>query len=682
MCEQELRIGIDIGGTYTDFVVLDPTSGDIETLKILSTPQTPEKAVLDGLSQLTNMIVGVSCRQGSIVHGSTVATNAVIERKGANTALVTTLGFRDILTIGRQNRDQIYDLFADRTPPLISSDFCFEITERVNCKGEILTQLVEDEITPLIETLSENEIESVAINLLFSFLNPDHENQIALALRESGFFVSCSSEILPEFREYERASTVAINAYVTPILNRYIGRLEQTLTQTDFNFSIMQSNGGSIRANHARREAVRCILSGPAGGVVGAIYTAQAAGFRKIITFDMGGTSTDVSLSQGDIRVTTEAKIGGLPLRIPIIDIHTVGAGGGSIAHIDIGGALSVGPQSAGSDPGPVCYGMGGCLPTVTDANVVLGRLAPEHFLSGEIEIDKTLSISSLTNLYEQAKFTPYPGLTDAQTAALGVIRVANAHMQRALRIISTESGFDPRDFSLVSFGGAGGLHACDMARELSIERVLIPRGAATLSAFGMLAADVIKDYVQTIMMPDNTSYATLKRMASQMAEQGQREVHNDGIPEVRISWESELDMRYHGQSHELGIPLTPCFIDNFHKYHHEAYGNSDSSASVVIVNLRVRVVGAVLHPPLLPKYNPTADESKVRVAKYQPVVIGNKITRTPIFLGEELNPGHIIAGPALIVQPDTTVLLSNGDEAIVDKYLNLLITVFPVEQC
>ncbi len=377
MSPTTLRIGIDVGGTFTDFVLFDETSGDLHNFKVPSTPRVPEQAVLDGIAHVS----ADGADLVSSVHGSTVATNALLERKGARTALVATRGFRDVLTIGRQNRTQIYDLFGDRAPTLVPPELCYEITERVDCSGTVLQPLAENEIPALIAALSDQKIEAVAVSLLFSFLCPAHEQRIASALRGAGFAVSLSSEILPEFREYERASTTAINAYVTPVLSGYIGRLESKFIETGTDFRIMQSNGGSIRAIQARAEAVRSILSGPAGGVVGATYVAREAGFRQVVTLDMGGTSTDVSLSQGDIRVTSESEVGGLPIRIPIIDIHTVGAGGGSIAHVDAGGAMRVGPQSAGADPGPACYGKGGQLPTVTDEILVLGRLEPENFL-------------------------------------------------------------------------------------------------------------------------------------------------------------------------------------------------------------------------------------------------------------------------------------------------------------
>jgi N-methylhydantoinase A len=665
-----MRIGVDIGGTFTDFVVFDETSGGFHTFKVLSTPHDPAQAVLTGLEEAPGDV------RPAIVHGSTVATNALLERKGARTALVTTRGFRDTLTIGRQIRSDIFDFFADRPQPLVPPECCLEVTERVDHHGQVLFPLNRDELPALIQELRAQNVESVAVSLIFSFLHPEHEAWLARSLREAGFFVSPSSEVLPEFREYERASTTAVNAYVSPIMDRYLGRLERGLSASDFR--IMQSNGGGIRADQARSQAVRSILSGPAGGVVGATHVARAAGFDQVITFDMGGTSTDVSLAPGEIQVTTEAEIGGLPIRIPVINIHTVGSGGGSIAYVDAGGALRVGPQSAGADPGPVCYGRGGNQPTVTDANLVLGRLAPDYFLGGRMPLDFQAATRALTELGREAGLSPQPGadgLDPAQRAALGLNQVVNAHMERALRVISVERGYDPGDFVLVSFGGAGGLHACDLARELGIRRVLIPPGASTLSAFGMLTADVVKDYVQTVMMPGDTTFDELDRRLRPLAERGRREVAAEGVPAGQITLHRELDMRYQGQSYELTVPLAPHIADAFHRAHHQAYGHSEPSAPVEVVNLRLRAVGAITPPPLPQAELASADPSEA-LDGYRPLVTGSGRAEAPFYQGERLRPGNVVDGPAIIAQPDTTVFLGPGDRATLDGFFNLLIEV------
>jgi N-methylhydantoinase A len=668
-----MRIGIDIGGTFTDFVTFDEETGDFETYKTLSTPRDPSQAVLDGLERVRISNLQSPISKPNIVHGSTVATNALLERKGARTALITTQGFRDILAIGRQTRTDIYDFFADRPEPLVPADRRLEVTERVDHKGNVLIPLDPAELPEIVEQLKALDVESVAVSLLFSFLHPEHEQVIAAQLREAGFFVSPSSEILPEFREYERTSTTVINGYVSPIMDRYLGRLEAELDAEDFR--IMQSNGGSIHADQARRQAVRSILSGPAGGVVGAQHVAAEAGFERVISFDMGGTSTDVSLCDGQIHVTAEGEIGGLPIRIPVIDIHTVGSGGGSIAYVDAGGALRVGPQSAGADPGPVCYGMGGAEPTVTDANLVLGRLASDYFLGGRMALATDEAYRALADLAEKAGLAPQKGLNVAQTAALGVVHVVNAHMERALRVISVERGHDPGDFTLVSFGGAGGLHACDLARALGIPRVLVPPGASTLSAFGMLTADVIKDYVQTVMLPGDTPHAELQRRFAPLAERGHREILAEGIEAGQITLHREMDMRYVGQSYELTIPLSPNINEAFHAAHFRTYGHSAPSAPVEIVNLRLRAVGGVPRPALPHAPLGSADPSDAYL-DHRPVVLADGIADVPFYRGERLRPGHGIEGPAVIVQKDTTVFLSEGDVARVDGGFNLVVDV------
>ncbi len=654
-----MRIGVDIGGTFTDFVIVREEGKPVETFKVLSTPHAPEQAVLTGLARVP------FAGRRHIVHGSTVATNALLERKGAATALITTRGFRDVLVIRRQNRPKLYDFFADPPPPLVPDRWRLEVDERVTYTGEVLKPLDPASLDPLVAFLQEEGVESVAVVLLFSFLHPEHERLIGERLRAAGFSVSLSSEILPEYREYERTSTTVVNAYVSPVMERYLGRLEAALT--DDELRIMQSNGGSIGTAEARRNAVRCILSGPAGGVVGARYVAQMAGFHHIITFDMGGTSTDVSLCDGDIRVTTEAEVGGHPLRIPIIDIHTVGSGGGSIAHVDLGGALRVGPQSAGADPGPACYGKGES-PTVTDANVVLGRLPADYFLGGEMVLDEGRAWAALERLGKRL------GLSAVEAAA-GVIEVVNAHMERALRVISVERGYDPRDFVLVSFGGAGGLHAADLARRLGIPRVLISPYAATLSAFGMLVTDVIKDYAQTVMLPGDTPVPTLREHLRPLVERGIAEVVAEGIPRDRIMVEELLDMRYEGQSYELTVPLREDPVDTFHAAHRRAYGYAVLDAPVEVVNVRVRVVGHVPRP-VIPRFPEGGADPSAALIDRRPVMLAGERVTVPFYQGERLQPGNRISGPAIIVRKDTTILIGPRDEATVDVWGNVVVEI------
>jgi N-methylhydantoinase A len=655
-----MRIGIDIGGTFTDFVCFDPKNGNLTTFKLLSTPRNPAEAMLAGLDS-------ISANNGrKIIHGSTVATNALLERKGVRTALIATNGFRDVLQIGRQNRPHLYDFFADPPPPLVPDEWRLEVTERVNHKGEIQIPLDISELDTLIPFLKDDQIQSVAVSLLFSFLSPQHEQNISAKLQKNGFFTSISSDILPVFREYERTSTTVINAYVSPILDTYVEELERNLPHDELH--IMQSNGGSISPTEARQNAVRCILSGPAGGVVGANAVASIAGYKRIITFDMGGTSTDVSLVDEEIQVITEADVGGYPVRVPILDIHTVGSGGGSIARVDAGGALRVGPESAGADPGPACYGKG-IEPTVTDANLVLGRIAADYFLGGQMELDEKAAHQSIETLSKKLHLHP-------EKAALGIIEIANAHMERALRVISIERGHDPRHFSLVSFGGAGGLHAADLARGLNIPNVVIPPQAATLSALGMLMADVVKDYSLTVMMPGDSPISEINKLFTSLNQQGQKEIADEGIPKKNIMVEPSLDIRYYGQSYELTIPFTPDYLDKFHQVHNELYGYANNSGEVEIVNLRVKAIGQVEKPTLPRLSDPPEKDSSSAILHEKKVLFSSGQQKTRFYDGDRLKYGNVIMGPAIVLRPDTTILIGISDTAQVDQFANLIITI------
>jgi N-methylhydantoinase A len=661
-----LHIGIDIGGTFTDFVVYDPATQRIQTFKLLSTPSDPAMAVLHGLKKI---FAEQGTQRATVIHGSTVATNALLERKGARAALVTTRGFRDVLQIGRQNRPALYDLFADPAPPLIPSELRFEMDERVTHAGEILQALDPVQVKALIPELKSHNVSAVAVCLLFSFLRPEHEQAIAAELRSAGFLVSLSSEILPEYREYERTSTTSVNAYVSPIMEKYLSHLEKALhPQTCLR--VMQSNGGNISPAEARQFGVRCILSGPAGGVVGCEYIGKlispTGGFR-LIGFDMGGTSTDVSLIDGKPQIITEAVVSGCPIHIPLLDIHTIGAGGGSIAQVDAGGALRVGPESAGADPGPACYGCGD-LPTVTDANLVLGRLSAAHFLGGQMPLDASRAHGVLAKLGKELNLT-------TEQAALGVVAVANAHMERALRVISVERGHDPRRFTLLSFGGAGGLHAADLARELGIRHVLVPPLASTLSAFGMLAADVIKDYTRTVMLPGSTPVPDLSAQLEVLAERGQREILSESVPAERIRIERFLDMRYRGQSYELIVPFSSTIYIDFHRMHKHQYGYANNNAPVEVVNLRVRAVGRGT-PPLLSPRPVQGPNPVVAYLESRRVVFVAGLLETPFYRAESLEPGNRIQGPAVVVRSDTTILIGPTDLAEVDEFDNLFIEV------
>ncbi|MFB3071504.1 MAG: hydantoinase/oxoprolinase family protein, partial [Nitrospirales bacterium] len=633
------------------------------------TPSSPAKAVLQGLERLSSEL------PRTIIHGSTVATNALLERKGARTAFVTTKGFRDILRLGRQNRRALYDWFSGGVEPLVSSDLCFEIPERIDYQGHVLISLDVNEIPALVDFLHTQHVQSVAISFLFSFTNPAHEQEVAQCLRREGFFVTASQELLPEFREYERASTTVVNAYVSPVLDQYLGELEDTLGADTF--YIMQSNGGRIQATQARQQGVHSILSGPAGGVVGAVHVAKLAGCDRFITFDMGGTSTDVSLVDGEIETTSEAEVGGFPIRVPVIDIHTVGAGGGSLVRVDKGGALRVGPESAGADPGPVCYGRGGLVPTVTDANVLLGRLPASGLLGGQLPFDIEASSKAMAVLAEQLDLQPQAECSEVEAAVLGIVQVVNAQMERAIRVISVERGHDPRDYALVSFGGAGGGHACDLARGMGIRRVLIPSSASTLSAYGMLTAHVRVDAVQTIMRSDEPSYEELQGNFAPMIEKSRSDLKAQGVKPDDVEILSELDVRYVGQSYELTVPFSKTYRASFDAQHQQRYGYRQEDAPIEIVNLRVQGSGRTKPPSLsrLP-IEASANASHAVTGTYR-LVLPDGPVLAPHFSRERLRPGNEIDGPAVIIQDDTTIVLGINDHARVDEYANLHIEIY-----
>lgn len=652
-----VKIGVDVGGTFTDFVFVD--QGKLWTWKVLSTPPDPARGVLEGLS---HEVVGEE--EWQLVHGSTVATNALLERKGAKTALITTAGFEDVLEIGRQDRDHLYDFMVERPVALVPSSLRFGIRERLDCRGKVLEPLDEESLDSILERLAREEVESVALCLLFSYANPGHEVRLLHRTLKLGVPVSASHQILPEYREYERCATTVVNAYVSPLMERYLGRLEAEIGGG--RLRIMQSNGGSISAMTARQEAVRTILSGPAGGVVGAAFVARHAGFDKAITFDMGGTSTDVSLVDGEVSVTTEAAVGAVPLRVPLLDIHTVGSGGGSIVWIDEGGALRVGPHSAGADPGPVCYGRGDRI-TVTDAHLFLGRLDPERFLGGKMRLDVERAEAAIYDFARQAKLDPL-------RLAEGTITVANARMEKAIRVISVERGYDPREFCLVSFGGAGGLHACFLAASLSIPRVLVPMHAGLLSAYGMLVADVVKDYAKTILRPTAaTPFEELEGMVSVLQKQGRREVQDEGVTAELITTEAFLDMRYLGQAYELRVPFGRDFASRFHELHRRSYGYANPARETESVTLRLRVRGGVEKPPLPNVPEGSADPASACVGTKQ-IFLQDQWVEVPVFARETLQAANRIVGPALIVEMSATTLIAPGWDTTVDVQGNLLL--------
>ncbi len=658
----EIFVGVDTGGTFTDFVVLQ--DGKIRIHKVLSTPGDPARAILQGLTEL-----GVSGNLDALVHGSTVATNAVLERKGVRTGLITTAGFRDVLEIGRQTRPKLYDLNVQKEPPLVPRPLRVEVVERLDELGEVLIPLDDISLKAAIEHLQAANVEAVAVCLLFSFTNPDHERGVAKAARAAAFYVSASSEVLPEFREYERTSTVVLNAYVGPLIERYLLRLEESLPRHT-SLRIMQSNGGSISSATARREAARTLLSGPAAGVVGAAFVAGASGFKQAITLDIGGTSTDIALVDGTIAQTTDGKIGGHPVKLPMIDINTVGAGGGSIAWFDTGGALRVGPGSAGADPGPAAYGRGGTEPTVTDANVVLGRLLPQAFLGGTMSLDSARAREAMLGIAERLGTSP-------EEAALGIVRVVNANMEAAMRVISVERGFDPRSFILVAFGGAGPLHACELAAALQIPQVLIPGSPGVLSALGMLAADIIKDYVRTVMLPSETAQARVDAVFSELEQQGRADLAREGFSSEQVAVERLLDLRYLGQSYEIVVPYTDKVtgaVASFHAAHERRFGYHNPLERVQVVSVRLKARSRPTRPVLAQRAG--EKQAIVTPAAVQPVIFttnGTTPQDTAVYKREALLPGMTFKGPAIVTQYDTTTVLPPGWLAEIDAFGHII---------
>ncbi len=649
------RVGVDTGGTFTDFVCL--TSNGLRVHKRRSTPDDPSKAILDGIRELAP-------DQGpaEVIHGSTVATNAVLERKGARVAVIATAGFADVLRIGRQTRPELYNIFVPPRRPIVAPELTFSAPGRLDFEGREIEPLDFAIIDQLAEQLRCLEVEIVAVCFLHSYASPRHEADVTQRLRRAGLRVCASHEALPEYREFERWSTTVVNAYVTPIIDRYLGRLESELLAP--RLRVMQSNGGSLSAAAARAQAVRTVLSGPAGGAVGASSVAHAAGFPRIISFDMGGTSTDVSLMDGSVSLTTESVVGDFPVRLPMIDIHTVGAGGGSIATVDSGGALRVGPQSAGANPGPACYGAGSHF-TVTDANLLLGRLDGNDFFGGRLKLDASRAKTAAEPLAKQLKLT-------VLELAEGVVRVANANMERAIRVVSVERGHDPREFTLLAFGGAGGMHACEIAAQLEIGTIVVPRYAGVLSALGMLLADVTKDYSASVLQRSDALSATeIARLFKPLTEAASRDLCAEGFARARQRIERLVDVRYAGQSYELTIPFTLDFRREFDRRHAARYGYASPDRPTEIVNLRVRAAG-LTEKPLWPRARLRVE--RARPAESRPANFDSRSVATSFYRWPDLRPGAHAVGPAVITGPEATTVVPPGFKFRIDRMKNVVI--------
>ncbi|HSE84475.1 MAG TPA: hydantoinase/oxoprolinase family protein [Thermodesulfobacteriota bacterium] len=644
-----IRIGIDTGGTFTDFAFFDGRS--IKTHKVPSTPLNPSQAILEGLRD----VLGRETKDVEIVHGTTVATNALLERKGARITLVTTEGFEDVIEIGRQNRGELYNLFWEAPQPLVKRELRFGVRERTSFVGKILIKVDEAEVKKLISKLKKLKVEGIAISFLHSYANPENEEKVEKLLKPLGVPISTSSKILPEFREYERTSTIVANSYLLPKVKTYMFGLSEKLSGS--RVFIMQSGGGVISPGQAGDEPVRLLLSGPAGGVVGGFKIASAIGHKKVITYDMGGTSTDVALSDGSLRFVTETKIEGIPIKIPMVDVVTIGAGGGSIAYLDPGGALKVGPASAGADPGPACYGKG-LYPTVTDANLVLGRINPNWFLGGRMKIFPRNSESALKGLADQAKLT-------LRELAEGIIKVANANMERALRVISISRGFDPREFSLLSFGGAGGLHACELALGLGIKTVIFPRDPGILSALGMLMADSFKDYsLTTFLSGEKATIGEMEKGFKALESKAQAE-----FAQERIKFERFLDARYRRQSHEITIPYGKDFVRTFHQAHKKMYGYSKPENDVEIVTLRIRAIVSKKKIKLPHLSNP---HRKIESTK-EKLFFNNSEISANYYRRDDFFPSFAFSGPAVVLESTATLFIPPGFRCEVDEWGNIL---------
>jgi len=650
----ETRLGVDVGGTFTDLVALSE-EGTLVTAKVPSTPRDQSEGVMNVIESSEVEPDTVA----ALAHGMTVATNALLERRGARTALVTTEGFRDVLEIARQDRPSLYDLSQDRPPPLVPRELRFTLRERMGPEGEI-TALDEESLEEAISAVREAEVEAVAVCFLFAFLHPEHEQRVGEALREAlpDVHVSLSSEVLPEFREYERFSTTTADAYLAPRLAAYLknlaGKVEEAGAPSPL---VMQSSGGVVRINDAISDAAGCLLSGPAGGVVGAAFIGSLGGYRDLLTFDMGGTSTDVApVIDGEAQTTTETEIAGVPIKLPMVDVHTVSAGGGSIAWADAGGALRVGPHSAGADPGPAAYDAGGEDPTVTDANLFLGYLADRATLGGEVVLKRELSEQALEALGEEVNL-------EAKEVALGVVQVANAEMVRALRIISVERGLDPREFALLAFGGAGGMHACALAEELGMETVLVPRAGGVLSALGLAISDLRRDYVRPYLVGlEEVDEGEFEEKFEDMESSASEDLEN---PE----YTRRADLRYRGQSFELTVeagslkevPLEDL-EERFHAAHDQRYGYRMDDESVELVNLRLIATVPVEKPE--PEEPPAEGEAE---PEYREVNFDGEWQEVPVLNREQLGKGSEVVGPSIVEFAESTCVVRPGWRGSVD---------------
>ena len=677
-----LKLGVDVGGTFTDVCLLDAESGEVWVDKLPSTVDDQSVAFAGGVDAVLGKAERARADVDFLVHGTTVATNALLEHKGARTALLTTRGFRDVLEIGTQQRPELYSVVQSRPPVLVPRRLRCEVTERVAADGTVVTPLDEDEARDVLADLAAEGVETLAVCLLFSFMDPRHERRIAELAAEimPDCMVSLSSDVSPEYREYWRMSTTAVNAYVIRPVFRYIGRLEERLRANGVRAGVhvMQSSGGLMTAATTRQRPVNTILSGPVGGVVGGTFFGLSAGFRDLVTFDMGGTSCDVAtVVDGEPGRTHLKEVEGYPLRTPMVDIETIGAGGGSIARVDAGGSLRVGPESAGAEPGPACYGKGGRRATVSDADVVVGVLGADTVLGRDL----TLDVEAAREAVERDVAQPL-GLS-VEEAAAGIIALANTNMRGAIRVITVHKGLDPRDFALVAFGGAGPMHACAVAREASIPRVVVPPHPGITSAVGLLMADIRHSMLASFIAPTaGADLAEAERLFAELRAEAERRLLDDGVPPAATEFRRAVDMRYLGQAYELTVPCDErldgadgaleALVNRFHATHERVYGHHSDDEPTQLINLRVEGIGHVPRGPWRERIGARHEHDRRR-----PVYVpGEGWLDTPVLDRSRLRAGEAYPGPLVVEQLDTTLWVPPGDVARADEQGTIVVEV------
>ncbi|MFZ4451683.1 hydantoinase/oxoprolinase family protein [Salibacterium aidingense] len=684
-------VGVDVGGTFTDVTLVDSKNGEIKNHKVSSTPNDPSQAIMNGITEILQMNEIAPEEVQYLAHGTTVATNALIERKGARTGLIVTKGFKDLLEIGRQTRPKLYDFFAEKPEPVIPGHLRDEVEERLLASGKEHKPLDMEELMTTITRLKNKGVKSIAVCFLFSYLNPDHEKQAAEKIRTEfpDLYVSTSHEIVPEFREYSRLSTTVLNSYLGPVMKNYMQNFYNSVKEFGIPVEpyITQSNGGIISIQESVSNPLRTAVSGPAAGVVAAKNLSNLTGYKNMITFDMGGTSADFCLIEnGEPTISMEREIEGFPARIPMLDIHACGAGGGSIAHIDEGGALKVGPESAGSTPGPAAYGRGGQNPTVTDANALLGRLNPEEILGGRMDLDIEASKKVIQrNICDKTELS-------LDEATSGIISVTNANMSRAIRLISIQKGHDPRDFTLVSYGGAGGLHCSALAKELNIPRVLIPSSPGTFCSLGLLVTDVRTDFVYSyVQIADEENINDVLGRFEELKQEGTKSLEKERISEANRTFELIIDMRFKGQNYEIPILVTweelsvegfHTIINRFHEEHEKVYGYARKDGVVEFVNYRLTAVGKL--PKATFKESELSNNLPEPISKrdiYFSEVEQPGYYESEIYQREQLHPGNVLQGPLIVEQMDTTILVLPEQTMKVDNYGNIIIYTFGESQ-